>query len=114
MNPLPLYWEMKNFMPCLIAIMSCTAKIVLNKLGLFQTPTQPLRGNEKKYNVSYEYHYLIQSARVYPTNLIFSLFPSMTGKTCSGSLVLFGCGIKNMSAVQGDRAENFYIKIHVL
>jgi hypothetical protein len=28
----------------------------------------------------------------------------------SGSLVLFGCGIKNMSAVQSDGAENFYIQ----
>ena len=28
-------------------------------------------------------------------NLIFSLFPLMTAKTCSGGLVLFGCGVKN-------------------
>jgi hypothetical protein len=40
----------------------------------------------------------------------FSLFPLRTGKTCSGSLVLFGCGIKNMSVVQSHRADNFYIQ----
>ena len=27
-------------------------------------------------------------------NLIFSLFPSTTAKTCSGGLALFGCGVE--------------------
>jgi hypothetical protein len=31
-------------------------------------------------------------------NLIFSLFPSTTAKTCGGGLVLFGCGAKTFSA----------------
>ena len=26
------------------------------------------------------------------------IFPSTTGKTCSGGLALFGCGVKNKSA----------------
>src|SRR5882762_7488398 len=65
-----------------------------------RTPTQLLIGNEKNTmcyirRVCFYFNIIYCPIRFSIPNLIFSLFPSMTAKTCSGSLVLCGCGVKN-------------------
>src|SRR5882762_3617523 len=61
-----------------------------------QTPTSI--GNEKNtmcYRIGFYFNIIYCPITCSIPNLIFSLFPSTTGKTCSGGLVLFGCGVKN-------------------
>ena len=41
------------------------------------------------FNIIYFPHHVID-----PKPYFFPLFPTTTAKTCSGSLVLFGCGVK--------------------
>ena len=68
--------------------------------GQAQTPTQSSIGNEKNTmcymsRVGFHFNIIYCPITCSIPNLIFSLFPLMTAKTCSGGLVLFGCGIKN-------------------
>ena len=59
----------------------------LLKHTIFQTPNQTLMGNEKMQCLI-DFMFIVPHHVLYPKPYFFSLFPSVTAKTCSGGLVL--------------------------